>query len=92
VLWQVALGLIAGPILGAAQWAVLRGFVARASRWLWANALAWAVGMPMIFAGMDLAPWGSHYAVVALFIYAVCGATGLAVGAIHGWVLVRVLR
>lgn len=88
----VALGLVAGPILGLAQWTVLRGLVAHAGRWLWANALAWAVGMPLIFAGMDVVPWTLHPAVVVLVMYAVCGTTGLVVGAIHGLVLVRLLR
>ena len=53
----MAMGLVAGPILGAAQWSVLRRVVAHAGWWLWANAAAWAVGMPLIFAGMDLVPW-----------------------------------
>jgi hypothetical protein len=86
-----ALGLFAGPILGFAQWVVLRKHVEHAGRWLWANASAWAVGMPLIFAGMDVVPWSGHPVAVALAISAVCGATGLAVGAIHGRVLVRML-
>jgi hypothetical protein len=85
------LGLVTGPILGAAQWAVLRRQVDRAGRWLWANALAWAVGMPIIFLGMDLVPWTGHPAAVALGVYAVCGAAGLAVGAIHGRTLLDLL-
>lgn len=87
-----AMGLVAGPVLGLAQWTVLRRLVAHAGRWLWANALAWAVGMPVIFAGMDLIPWSGHPVAVAAGIYAVCGAAGLAAGAIHGRVLLRLLR
>jgi ELWxxDGT repeat protein len=45
----MALGVVAGPILGLAQWTVLRGLVSGAGRWLWANALAWAVGMPVLY-------------------------------------------
>jgi len=88
----LALGLVTGPILGVIQWTVLRGLVDHPGRWLWANALAWAVGMPIIFAGMDRVPWTAHPAVVILAIYAVCGVTGLVVGAIHGRVLVQLLR
>jgi hypothetical protein len=87
MLLAAGLGLVAGPILGAAQWAVLRRQVDGAGRWLWANALAWAVGMPLVFLGMDLVPWTGHPAAVALGVYAVCGLAGLAVGAIHGRVL-----
>jgi hypothetical protein len=87
-----ALGAATGPILAAAQWTVLRNHVKRATQWLFANALAWAVGMPLIFFGMDRVPWGSHPALVLPAIYVVCGLAGLAVGAIHGWVLIRLVR
>lgn len=87
-----ALGLVTGPVLGLAQWIVLRRYVAHAGRWLWANALAWGVGMPLIFLGMDRVPWsGPAFAVLAA-IYAVCALTGLVVGAIHGPFLGRLIR
>jgi hypothetical protein len=85
------LGLMAGPILGLVQWIVLRRLVAEAGRWLWANALAWGIGMPLIFAGMDIVPWEGRAAVVVSSVYAVCGAAGLAAGAIHGRVLVKLV-
>lgn len=88
----MVLGLVAGPILGLAQWTVLRGLVSGAGRWLWANALAWAVGMPVIFVGMELVPWTGPFVLMALALYLVCGVTGVIVGAIHGRVLVRLLR
>ncbi len=86
------LGVVAGPILGLAQWTVLRRHVSHASRWLWANALAWAIGMPLIFLGMDYVPWTGNRLVLFLSIYAVCGATGLVVGAVHGRVLDRLTQ
>ena len=85
----VPLGAVTGPILGSAQWVVLRRHVSGAERWLWANALAWAVGMPVIFMGMDFVPWDGSWAARTPAIYAVCGMSGLAVGAIHGRFLVR---
>jgi hypothetical protein len=91
MLLAAGLGLVAGPILGAAQWVALRRVVDGAGRWLWANALAWAVGMPIVFLGMDLVPWTGHPAAVALAVYAVCGVAGLAVGAVHGRVLLTML-
>jgi hypothetical protein len=87
----MVMGLVAGPILGLAQWTVLRRRVSGAGRWLWANALAWGVGMPVIFMGMDLVPWNGPFVLVALSLYLVCGVTGVVVGAIHGRVLVRLL-
>lgn len=86
------LGLVVGPILGLAQWFVLRRVVPGSAAWLWANARAWAVGMPAIFAGMDLVPWNGPSAARIIAIYAVCGVAGAIVGAIHGPVLRRLLR
>jgi len=83
------LGAVTGPLLGVAQWTVLRRRVAGAGRWLWANAAAWALGMPLIFVGMDLVPWGGSPLLVAVTIYAVCGVAGLVVGLVHGRTLVR---
>jgi hypothetical protein len=87
-----AMGVVVGPVLASAQWVVLHRDVRRSARWLWANAAAWAIGMPMVFAGMDMVPWnGSVQARVATLLL-VCGAVGLAVGVVHGLVLVRLLR
>lgn len=90
--WALAagLGLLTGPILGLAQWRVLRRLPG-AGHWLWANALAWAVGMPIIFAGMDLVPWDGPAVRRVVSIYIVCLVAGLVVGAVHGRVLVRLL-
>lgn len=87
-----ALGLMAGPILGSAQSTVLRRHTPGSARWLWANAAAWAIGMPMIFLGMDYVPWTGSRSAVFPAIYAVTGAVGLIVGAIHGRVLVQLVR
>lgn len=87
----VVLGLVAGPILGSAQSIVLRRHTTRAGPWLWANAAAWGAGMPVIFLGMNLVPWSRGGVAAAAAIYAVCGAAGLLVGAIHGRVLLRLL-
>jgi hypothetical protein len=51
-------GLVLGPVLGLAQWLALHRFVRRAALWMPTNALAWAFGMVVIFAGMDLALGG----------------------------------
>jgi hypothetical protein len=82
---------LTGPILGFAQWSVLRHHVHSARSWLMANALAWAAGMTVIFAGMAYVPWGGRPIVMFVSLYAVCALAGLVVGAIHGRVLTRLL-
>jgi hypothetical protein len=85
-------GLVLGPILSFFQWRVLRHHVRGAGRWILANSAAWALGMPLIFAGADRAaaagsPWAS-----ALIVLASLAAAGAVVGAVHGLWLVRLLR
>jgi hypothetical protein len=92
LLLAVLLGLATGPILGVAQWTVLRSLVTRAVRWLWANALAWAAGMPIVFLGMNLVPWTAHPLIVAASIYLVACTAGAVVGAIHGIILMQLLK
>ena len=87
----MALGAVAGPVLGGAQWTVLRRLVRHAARWLWANAAAWAVGIPLVFLGMAFVPWDGSRLAVFVTLYVVCGLVGLAVGAIHGRVMVRLV-
>ena len=86
------LGMITGPLLGVGQWLVLRRHVAKAARWILVNAAAWALGMVVIFFGMDQVPWSRGGVRVVLGIYLVCGTAGLIVGAIHGWVLRALIR
>jgi hypothetical protein len=85
------LGFLLGPVLAYAQVRVLRHYTPRARSWLLANALAWAAGMPIIFAGMDVIPWVDSNAVVMPAIILVCAAAGVAVGAIHGRFIVALL-
>ena len=88
----VLLGAVTGPILGLAQWVTLRRSVDGAIDWLVANAVAWAVGMPLIFFGMDYVPWDGPALVRVIAIYGVCAATGATVGALHGPVLESLVR
>jgi hypothetical protein len=83
------MGAVGGAVLSFAQWLVLHGKVERAGIWIPANMLAWAIGMPVIFWGIDQAfkvpaVWGS-----VLVIGAALFAAGAVVGAIHGAFLVR---
>ena len=88
LLLAAGLGAVAGAVLSFAQFLALRGHVAHAGRWIPANMLAWAVGMPVVFWAMDLAfklsSTAAAIAVVALALLAM----GAVVGAIHGAFLV----
>jgi hypothetical protein len=86
-----AMGLVAGLVLSLIQWRVLREHVEQAWQWLPANSIAWAAGMPIVFAAIDGAQrmpslaGGIGVMVVSLAI------TGAVVGAIHGVVLVSLV-
>ena len=88
VVMEVSMGLAAGLILAFPQWRVLRGMVPKAWVWLPANSLAWGLGMPLIFAGIDQAmAAGSPWVGVALFALHLL-LTGALAGAVHGLALV----
>jgi hypothetical protein len=90
LLLAAGLGAVGGAVLSFAQWFTMHKKVARAYVWIPANMLAWMVGMPIIFWGIDIAqkidglPW------MILFITGILLVTGLVVGAIHGAFLVRI--
>lgn len=87
----VLLGAVTGPILGAVQARVLRRLTPPVRGWVVANAAAWALGMLLLFVGMDQLPWTQGGLPLILGIYLVCGIAGLAVGAVHGrWLVPRV--
>lgn len=92
LLLAAGLGLVAGPVLALFQWRCLRRRLGRAARWwLPANGAAWALGMPLVFAGAHLgassdAPWQ-----IALGVGLSLLAAGAVVGAVHGLALVWLL-
>jgi hypothetical protein len=86
------MGLVLGPVLGLSQWLALRRFVARAALWMPANALAWAVGMVVIFVGVDLATSGGYGPSTVAILGVTLFCAGAAVGAVHGLALVWLLR
>jgi hypothetical protein len=89
LLLAAGMGAVTGAILSAAQVLALRTSVPRAGWWIPANMLAWAVGLPIVFAAIDLA-----FAQPALWrsVMVMAGALlgmGAVVGAINGLALVR---
>ena len=85
------LGIAGGAVLSFAQWLVMRKKVTRASLWMPANMLAWMVGRPIIFLGIDVAQKLSGMGWVILFMAGILLVTGLVVGAIHGAFLVHLV-
>jgi hypothetical protein len=85
------MGLVLGPILGTPQMFVLRRYARRAGRWILANALAWAVGMPVVFLGAGAVPHETSTAVAIMIVGLTCLAAGITVGAVHGLFLIRLL-
>lgn len=86
------MGLVLGPVLGFAQWLVLRRFVRRAALWIPANALAWAFGMLVIFAGVDPAVSSGSGPMTVVILAVTLACAGAVVGAVHGLALVWLLR
>jgi hypothetical protein len=86
------MGLVLGPILGGFQWPVLRHHVPRAGRWLAANALAWAAGMPIIFLAAGSAPRDVTTGGLVMLVGGALLAAGAVVGAVHGVFLLKMIR
>lgn len=84
------MGVILGSILGFPQWLTLRRHVTRAGWWVPANAIAWAVGMPVVFLGASSAPTGIAGLIVTGLLTG--AAAGAVVGAVHGVALVWLSR
>ena len=78
-------GAVAGVAFGGAQALVLRHHVARPGRWVWANALAWAIGVAIITVGASVVPGGWSIAALALYGAGVGLLAGLVVGAVTGY-------
>jgi len=92
--WVIAngLGAVGGAVLSFVQWLVLRKSMQGAPIWIPANMLAWMVGMPIIFWGIDTAQRFNDLTSTIIFLGGVLLVTGLVVGAIHGAFLVRLAK
>jgi len=86
------MGLVLGPLLGVPQWLVLRRHLSRAGWWVPANALAWMLGMVVIFVGTGFIPAQGITLPVALVLLLFVVAAGAVVGAVHGLVLIWLLH
>jgi hypothetical protein len=89
LLLAAILGVVGGAVLSFAQWLELRRTVKGASVWIPANMLAWMVGMPLIFWGIDASQKLGGLPTKIMFMGIVLLMTGMIVGAIHGIFLAR---
>jgi len=89
LLLAAGMGLAGGALLSFAQWLVLRKKVAYAGWWIPANMLAWMVGMPIIFWGIDAAQKGQPVWQALLLMIGVLCLAGAVVGGIEGLFLVK---
>ncbi len=81
------LGLVMGPVLGAAQALALRGAVAHPWRWVGANAAAWPLAMCLIFLGASAPEADWPLGRVLLVGLGTGAAAGAALGLVSGWFL-----
>ena len=88
LLLAAGMGAVLGVVLAYPQWRILRKVADQAWLWIPANSAAWALGMAVIFAAMDIAfgmptLTGSIAAIAIALLLA-----GALVGAVHGLALV----
>jgi hypothetical protein len=88
----VLMGAVLGPVLGVPQWLVLRRHLHRAGWWVWGNTAAWALGMPVVFIGASSVPPGGLGLTAVVIAVVSIGCAGALVGAVHGLVLICLLR
>lgn len=89
LIYAALLGLVAGTAFGFAQWFELKHHVQKASRWIVANAIAWAIAMIIIFTAATLPDINTPIPIIIL-LGCICGLlAGLILGAITGFQLIK---
>ncbi len=86
------LGVVGGAVLSFAQWLTMRKKVGGASIWIPANMLAWLVGMPLIFWGIDISQKLNGLFQIIALMAGILFLAGLLVGAIHGAFLTQLVK
>lgn len=86
------MGLVLGAILGLPQWLALRRYLPNAGWWVLANALAWTLGMVVIFIGTSFIPASGFTWQIAILLLLFVVAAGAVVGVVHGWFFIWLLR
>lgn len=91
-LFAAGMGFALGIVLGLPQWFELRRYMKNAGWWIPANALAWTIGMPQLFAAPSVIGEGLPAWQIAFIIFAAIVSAGASVGAIHGLFLIWLIK
>lgn len=92
LLYATGLGALLGAMFGYFQWLVFRQYALHTFKWIWANALGWAIAMAIIFYFATL-PISSTPTSTILLYGGIGGVlAGLSVGAITGLFLNRIIK
>ena len=92
LLYATGLGLLLGALFGYFQWLVFRQYALHTLKWIWANALGWAIAMAIIFYFATL-PTSSTPTPTVLLYGGIGGVlAGLSVGAITGVFLNQIIK
>jgi hypothetical protein len=87
----ILLGMGIGGMLGFCQWLVIRNQVRYGIWWIFANAIAWSLGLPVAYLGMGAIEQKSSIQ-IALTTVATGGIMGVVIGSITGIALIWLLR
>jgi len=92
LLYASILGLFLGALFGYFQWLVFKQYALHTAKWIWANALGWAIAMALIFFFATLPD--ANTSTLTILVYGIIGGVfaGLSVGAITGFVLNRIVK
>lgn len=89
-LFASVFGLLVGAVFGGVQSMAFPKNVEKRSSWIWANAIGWAIGLPLIYTGAQIGADFSNWS-FRLLAWALggCGA-GISIGIATGSALKRI--
>lgn len=88
----IVLGAGVGAVMGFSQWLVLKAHIRNAVWWIFANAIAWSLGLLVAFIGAGLLSSAGFGLETALKVAATGVTMGAVVGGITGIALVWLFR
>ena len=68
---QIAVPVLAGTVIGFAQWLVLRRYVTASTRWDWTDGISWAAGYILGLLLIQLLPSAVFTAFIGYFLFGV---------------------
>jgi hypothetical protein len=68
---QIAVPVLAGTVIGFAQWIVLRRYVTASSRWIWTDGISWALGYILGLFLIQVLPSTIYAAFIGYFLFGI---------------------